>query len=102
MKPFGIAIHGGAGTILASEMTEALRSAYEQALRSALDAGYDVLEQKGSATDAVVAAVQMLEDNILFNAGRGSVFTKKGLHEMDAAVMEGFTLDAGAVAGVSQ
>jgi L-asparaginase / beta-aspartyl-peptidase len=102
MKPFGIAIHGGAGTILASDMTEALRSAYEQALRSALDAGYDVLEQKGSATDAVVAAVQMLEDNILFNAGRGSVFTKKGLHEMDAAVMEGFTLDAGAVAGVSQ
>ena len=102
MRPFGIAIHGGAGTILASDMTEELRMAYEQALRSALYAGYDILKQKGTATDAVVAAVRMLEDNILFNAGRGSVFTRKGLHEMDAAIMEGSALNAGAVAGVRQ
>src|SRR6186997_341499 len=100
MKPFGIAIHGGAGTILASDMTHELRMAYEQSLRSALHAGYDVLHQKGTATDAVVAAVRMLEDNILFNAGRGSVFTRKGLHEMDAAVMNGTDLAAGAVCAV--
>jgi beta-aspartyl-peptidase (threonine type) len=69
-------------------------------VQAALDAGYKVLEGGGAAVDAVVAAMVVLEDNPLFNAGRGSVFTKKGLHEMDAAIMDGATLAAGAVAGV--
>jgi L-asparaginase / beta-aspartyl-peptidase len=100
MKKFGIAIHGGAGTILASQMTAALKQAYEQALREALNAGYEVLEKNGTAVDAVAAAAIKLEDNLLFNAGRGSVFTRKGGHEMDASIMEGSELKAGAVAGV--
>lgn len=100
MKKFGIAIHGGAGTILESQMTAELRQAYENALREALDAGYEVLEKNGTAVDAVAAATVKLEDNLLFNAGRGSVFTRKGGHEMDASIMEGKELKAGAVAGV--
>jgi beta-aspartyl-peptidase (threonine type) len=75
---------GGAGTILKSEMTPALEHDYLEGLRSALRAGYSVLEKGGAAIDAAIAATVVLEDNILFNAGRGSVFTKKGIHEMDA------------------
>jgi beta-aspartyl-peptidase (threonine type) len=71
-----------------------------QALEEALNAGYAVLEKDGTATNAVKAAIVVLEDNLLFNAGRGSVFTKKGVQEMDAAIMDGSTLEAGAVAGV--
>src|SRR5207244_973365 len=97
---FSIAIHGGAGTILKEDMTPALEAAYTLALREALDAGYAVLKEGGSSLNAVKAAVVKLEDNILFNAGRGSVFTKKGMHEMDASIMEGEHLRAGAVAGV--
>jgi beta-aspartyl-peptidase (threonine type) len=93
-------IHGGAGTISKNEMTPEIEHAYEEGLRNALNAGYAVLEQDGAAINAVKAAVVVLEDNILFNAGRGSVFTKKGLQEMDAAVMDGSNLKAGAVAGV--
>jgi beta-aspartyl-peptidase (threonine type) len=93
-------IHGGAGTIKKEEMTPELENAYEAGLRDALNAGYAVLEQQGSAINAVKAAVVSLEDNMLFNAGRGSVFTKKGLQEMDAALMDGSNLKAGAVAGV--
>lgn len=100
MKPFAIAIHGGAGTILKEEMTPDLEAAYMQGLNDAVEAGYAVLEQGGSAVTAVKAAVVVLEDNLLFNAGRGSVFTKKGVQEMDAAIMEGKKLAAGAVAGV--
>ncbi|QEC69045.1 isoaspartyl peptidase/L-asparaginase [Panacibacter ginsenosidivorans] len=99
-KKFALAIHGGAGTILKAEMTPALETAYTQGLREALHGGYAVLQQGGSSIDAVSAAVILLEDNILFNAGRGAVFTKKGLHEMDAAIMEGEYLSAGAVTGV--
>lgn len=95
-----LAIHGGAGTILQEDMTLELEAAYLKGLRDALDAGYTVLEKGGSAVDAVKAAMVVLEDNILFNAGRGSVFTKKGIQEMDAAIMDGKTLDAGAVAAV--
>jgi L-asparaginase / beta-aspartyl-peptidase len=101
MQLFSIAIHGGAGTILKSEMTEALEKTYHKGLQEALYAGYAVLQKGGSSVDAVKTAVIHLEDNILFNAGRGSVFTYKGMHEMDASVMDGKTLDAGAVAGVS-
>lgn len=100
MQPFSIAIHGGAGTILKSDMTPALEDAYTKALEEAIEAGYKILAGKGSSVDAVIAATVSLENNILFNAGRGSVFTKKGVHEMDAAIMEGQTLGAGAVAGV--
>jgi len=100
MQPFSIAIHGGAGTILKSDMTPELEAAYIKGLDDALKAGYAVLEQDGSAINAVKAAIVVLEDNLLFNAGRGSVFTKKGVQEMDAAIMDGKTLEAGSVAGV--
>jgi beta-aspartyl-peptidase (threonine type) len=100
MSKFTIVIHGGAGTILKEDMTPELESAYMEGLEIAVQAGYAVLEKGGSAVNAVKAATVVLEDNILFNAGRGSVFTKKGVQEMDAAIMEGSTLEAGAVAGV--
>lgn len=100
MTKFSIAIHGGAGTILKEDMTPGLEAEYRNALKESLDAGYAVLDNGGSALHAVKAAVVMMEDNVLFNAGRGSVFTNKGLNEMDAAIMDGSTLDAGAVAGV--
>ncbi len=100
MKPFSIAIHGGAGTILKEDMTPELEAAYINALNEALDTGYAVLEKNGTAVDAVTAACISLEDNSLFNAGKGSVITKKGEHEMDAAIMNGASMGAGAVAGV--
>src|SRR6266540_445089 len=100
MSKFTIAIHGGAGTILREQMTADLEAAYAEGLKTGVDAGYAVLEQGGSAVNAVKAAIVVLEDNLLFNAGRGSVFTKKGLQEMDAAIMNGATLEAGAVAAV--
>jgi beta-aspartyl-peptidase (threonine type) len=100
MSKFTIVIHGGAGTILKEDMTPDLEQAYSEGLQIALDAGYAVLEEEGSAVNAVKAALVILEDNVLFNAGRGSVFTKKGVQEMDAAIMDGSTLDAGSVAGV--
>ena len=100
MQTFSIAIHGGAGTILKEDMTPALEDAYAEGLQEGLDAGYAVLESGGSSVNAVKAAIVILEDNILFNAGRGSVFTKKGVQEMDAAIMDGATLRAGAVAGI--
>src|SRR5258706_7700316 len=100
MQKISIAIHGGAGTILKEDMTEEVETAYRNGLQHALDAGYAVLENGGTAVTAVKAAVVHLEDNELFNAGKGSVFTKKGVQEMDAAIMNGATLEAGAVAGV--
>jgi L-asparaginase / beta-aspartyl-peptidase len=101
MPVFTIAIHGGAGTILKNDMTEKQEKNYLSALNDSLDKGYKILEQGGSAMDAVLASVVALEDHILFNAGRGSVFTKAGTHEMDAAIMNGKNLEAGAVAGIS-
>ncbi len=100
MSNYTIAIHGGAGTILKEDMTPALEQAYSEGLQQALDISYAVLEQGGTAVNAVKAALVVLEDNVLFNAGRGSVFTKKGVQEMDAAIMDGSNLSAGAVAGV--
>jgi L-asparaginase / beta-aspartyl-peptidase len=100
MQTFSLVIHGGAGTILKSDMTAALEKAYMQGLDEALSVGYAVLENGGSAVNAVKAAIVVLEDNMLFNAGRGSVFTKKGVQEMDAAIMDGATLAAGSVAAV--
>lgn len=100
MQRYTLAIHGGAGTILKADMTPELEKAYAQGLQIALEAGFAVLEEGGTAVNAVKAAIVILEDNILFNAGRGSVFTKKGVQEMDAAIMDGFDLSAGAVSGV--
>ncbi len=100
MQDFTIAIHGGAGTILKADMTPELEQAYFDGLQQALDISYAVLEKGGTATNAVKAALVLLEDNVLFNAGRGAVFTKKGVQEMDAAIMDGSDLSAGAVAGV--
>lgn len=100
MTKFSLAIHGGAGTIIKEDMTPELEEAYRRALNEALDAGYAVLENGGTAINSVKAAVVSMEDNALFNAGKGAVFTKKGINEMDAAIMDGSTLNAGAVAGV--
>jgi beta-aspartyl-peptidase (threonine type) len=100
MSVYSIAIHGGAGTIVKEDMTPELEEAYLKGLQEAMDAGYGVLEEGGTAVNAVKAAVVCLEDNMLFNAGRGSVFTKKGVQEMDAAIMDGQNLKAGAVAGI--
>ncbi|WP_026260128.1 isoaspartyl peptidase/L-asparaginase family protein [Segetibacter koreensis] len=100
MQRITMVIHGGAGTINREDLTPELEAAYLQGLQDALDGGYAVLQEGGSAVNAVKAAAVILEDNLLFNAGRGSVFTKKGLQEMDAAIMDGETLEAGAVAGV--
>ena len=100
MQKISIAIHGGAGTILKQDMTPDLEKAYQQGLEEAMEAGYAVLEEGGSSANAVKAAIVILEDNMLFNAGRGSVFTKKGVQEMDAAIMDGKDLAAGAVAGI--
>jgi L-asparaginase / beta-aspartyl-peptidase len=100
MSAYTLVIHGGAGTILKEDMTPELEAAYLQGLNDALNAGYALLEKGQSAMDAVLAATISLEDNILFNAGKGSVFAKDGSQEMDASIMDGKTLMAGAVAGV--
>jgi len=100
MKPFSIVIHGGAGTIIKQDMTPELEAAYTKGLTIAVEKGYSVLENGGTAVEAVRAAIKELEDNVLFNAGKGAVFTKKGVQEMDAAIMDGSTLAAGAIAGV--
>ena len=100
MSKFTIAIHGGAGTISKKSMTPEKEAAYLKELNEAIDAGYRILEKNGDALDAVKAAVIELENNILFNAGRGSVFTNTGTHEMDASIMDGRDLSAGAIAAV--
>jgi beta-aspartyl-peptidase (threonine type) len=98
LKPFGFVIHGGAGTIERSRMTPEREAAYREKLSEALLAGYGVLKRDGDGLDAVVAAVTLLEDSPLFNAGKGAVFTNAGTNELDASIMDGKTLKAGAVA----
>ena len=100
MRPISIAIHGGAGTISKAAMTPEKEQQYRRALLEAAEGGYEVLERGGTALAAAEEAVRLLEDCPLFNAGKGSVFTRNGHHEMDAAIMCGRTLDAGAIAGV--
>jgi beta-aspartyl-peptidase (threonine type) len=95
-----IAIHGGAGALPRTEMKPAAEDEYREELGKALDMGFAALEKGASSLDAVVAAVKLLEDSPLFNAGRGAVFTHDGINELDAAIMDGATLKAGAVAGV--
>jgi beta-aspartyl-peptidase (threonine type) len=99
---FGLAIHGGAGTLPRNEMSAEAELAYRSGLDQALAVGYAVLESGGGSVDAVTAAVVVLEDNPLFNAGRGAVFTLEGRNELDASIMEGSTLKAGAVCGLTQ
>lgn len=98
---WSLAIHGGAGTIERSRMTPERDAAYREALTKALDAGAAVLAAGGSALDAVQVAVELMEDDPLFNAGRGAVFTAAGRNELDAAVMNGADRTAGAVAGLT-
>ncbi len=100
MKQYAIAIHGGAGTILRSVMTAEKETAYKKGLEDAIIAGETILKAGGNSLDAVEAAIRSLEDNPLFNAGKGAVFTHEGKNEMDASLMEGKTLMAGAVTGV--
>ncbi|MBT8244119.1 MAG: isoaspartyl peptidase/L-asparaginase [Winogradskyella sp.] len=97
MQTFSIAIHGGAGTLIKGMMTPELEAKYKSDLKTALDAGYQFLKEGKSAVEAVAESVRLLEDSPLFNAGKGSVFTAEGTHEMDAAIMDGKTLNAGAV-----
>jgi beta-aspartyl-peptidase (threonine type) len=98
---YAIAIHGGAGTILKSNMSPEAESAYKAGLRSAIEQGENVLRAGGTALDAVETAVRSLEDNPLFNAGKGSVFNAAGKNEMDACIMNGADLKAGAVTGIT-
>jgi L-asparaginase / beta-aspartyl-peptidase len=98
---FGLAIHGGAGTLPRNEMGDKAEH-YRAGLNAAVDAGYAVLAAGGSSIEAVTQAVVTLEDNPLFNAGRGAVFTLEGRNELDAAIMDGSTLKAGAVCGVER
>jgi len=100
-KIFRLLVHGGAGTILPSAMTPKLEDDYKEGLKSALEIGHSILSKGGSSLLAVEAAVKSLEDNPLFNAGKGAVFTHDKKHELDAAIMDGKTLKAGAIAGVT-
>ncbi|WPC73847.1 isoaspartyl peptidase/L-asparaginase family protein [Vibrio porteresiae] len=99
-QPFSIAIHGGAGTILREKMSEELKVAILSDLEKSVKAGHQILAQGGTAVDAVVAAVKVMEDSPLFNAGKGAVLTNKEMVEMDASVMDGRDSNAGAIAGV--
>lgn len=100
MGKIALAIHGGAGTIHKSEMTTALEHEYRNGLQNALQKGWEILLNKGSALDAVEATIVELENFPLFNAGKGSVFTHEAKNELDAAIMDGARLKAGAVAFV--
>ncbi len=101
-KPkYVLAIHGGAGTILKKNMTDSLEKAYIDKLTESLQAGYDQIKQGNSSLDAIEAAIHVMEDSPLFNAGKGAVFTNQGKNELDAAIMDGSNLKAGAVAGVT-
>jgi L-asparaginase / beta-aspartyl-peptidase len=98
---FAIAIHGGAGTILRKNMSPELELEYEKTLEKAIRAGHDVLKNGGTSLEAVQKAIMVMEDSPLFNAGKGAVFTNEGKNELDASIMDGKTLKAGAVAGVT-
>ncbi|MEQ9186509.1 MAG: isoaspartyl peptidase/L-asparaginase [Cryomorphaceae bacterium] len=101
-QTYGLVLHGGAGTITQEGLSNERRTAYEKGLQTALETGYSVLDNGGSAEDAVIATIRVLEDDSLFNAGRGSVLNANGFVEMDASIMCGRDLNAGAVAGVTK
>jgi len=98
---FAMAIHGGAGTILKSKMTDEKEKAYIEILEEVLNTGFEILNAGGSSLDVVQKCINIMEDSPLFNAGKGAVFTAEGRNELDASIMEGKNLNAGAVAGVS-
>lgn len=98
---FGIVIHGGAGTILKENMTDSLEQAYRAKLEEAIRRGHEILANGGTALEAVQRTINIMEDSPLFNAGKGAVFTNAGTNELDASIMDGETLNAGAVAGVT-
>ena len=97
---FAMVIHGGAGTILRQSMTPEMEKAYIDTLTIALRTGYQILARGGSSLDAVEATIRVMEDSPLFNAGKGAVFTSEGTNELDASIMDGRTLGAGAVAAL--
>ncbi|MBY6189548.1 isoaspartyl peptidase/L-asparaginase [Microbulbifer agarilyticus] len=99
-EKFGLVLHGGAGTITRAKLTDKQESEIRAKLAEARDAGYKVLEKGGSSIEAVTAAIIILEDSPLFNAGKGAVYTYDGQHELDASIMDGSNRNAGAVAGV--
>lgn len=99
--PITLVIHGGAGTISRENMTAAKEAAYNEALKQALESGYAVLENGGTSLEAVMASIKIMEDCPLFNAGKGAVFTNEGTIELDASIMDGNNLMAGAVAGIT-
>ena len=98
---YSLLLHGGVGTILKENMTPAKEEAYLNALKIALESGQKILQDNGTSVEAVEAVTIIMEDSPFFNAGKGSVFTHDGTHEMDAAIMDGNSLKAGAVCGVS-
>ena len=98
---FGIVIHGGAGTILKEDMSEELEKSYRAKLKEAVKTGYDILKEGGTSLEAVEQTINILENSPLFNAGKGAVFSNRKINEMDASIMEGNTLNAGAVSGVT-
>ncbi|MGO4821591.1 MULTISPECIES: isoaspartyl peptidase/L-asparaginase family protein [unclassified Flavobacterium] len=98
---FAIVIHGGAGTILRKNMSPEVEVQYKAKLEEAVKAGYAILKNGGSSLDAVEKTINILEDSPLFNAGKGAVFTNQGKNELDASIMDGKTLKAGAIAGVT-
>jgi beta-aspartyl-peptidase (threonine type) len=102
MNNYSIALHGGAGTILRAHLTPEKEMAYKNALKNAIEIGEEILKKGGSSLDAVEATVISLENCPLFNAGKGAVFTHDGIHEMDASIMNGFDLSAGAVSGINK
>jgi L-asparaginase / beta-aspartyl-peptidase len=102
LSTWAIVAHGGAGVIERKDLSPEQETAYRMAMNRAIQAGGAVLSKRGSALDAIEATIQSMEDDPLFNAGRGSVFTAEGRNELDAAIMEGKTLAAGAVAGVTR
>ena len=99
-KKFGIVIHGGAGTILKENMSDSLESAYRKKLKEAISVGHEILKNGGTSLEAVTKTINIMENSPLFNAGKGAVFTHDGSNELDASIMDGATLNAGAIAGV--
>ena len=97
---FAIVVHGGAGTILKKNMSDEMELAYKLKLEEAINAGYNILEKNGSSKDAVEETIKILENSELFNAGKGSVLSNKGVVEMDASIMNGQSLNAGAISGI--
>jgi beta-aspartyl-peptidase (threonine type) len=101
VNSFGLVIHGGAGTILKKNLTPELEAQYKEKLEEAAKKGYEILQNGGTSLDAIEQTIHILENSPLFNAGKGAVFANNGKNELDASIMEGKTLNAGAVAGVT-